>query len=72
MTLLAWPEVAVMLGFTVLWRVDAFARRWDVGTALARRLAELELAIATKASAAELAAVREKLTQIQARLGQPK
>lgn len=69
MSTIAWPLVALLLGGAVLWRVDAFARRWTVGQMLARRVAEVETHASSRASLDEVAAIRDRLQAIENRLG---
>jgi hypothetical protein len=69
---LPWPFVALTLGGLLLWRVDAFARRWAIGQTLAKRVATLEAQVATKASLDEAQVLRDKLTALTNRVGPPR
>lgn len=69
MSSLAWPLVALLLGGAVLWRLDAFARRWTVGQLLAKRVAEVEAHARSRASLDEVTVLRDRLQEVVNRLG---
>lgn len=69
MTALAWPAVALVVALAVLWRVDAFGRRWAVGSTQGKRLSALEARVSQSASLDEVTVLRDKLTQLTNRLG---
>jgi len=66
---LAWPGVALVVSLAVLWRVDAFSRRWAVGSTHGKRLSALESKVSQSASLDEVTVLRDKLTHLTNRLG---
>lgn len=65
----AWPIVALVVSLALLWRLDAFARRWALGSTMAKRVSALEAQVSGKASLDEVTVLRDTLTKIVNRLG---
>lgn len=80
MSAIAWPAVALVLGLVLLWRLDAFSRRWEVAKGFGETLTTLvtwlkdmrDNQLPSKADAKDLAEVREMLTRLSNRMGPPK